>query len=134
MEDCGTTLAAPKTKAIQTFKDLEVYQEGFRLAMEIFKLTQQFPKEELYALAAQMRNAARSIPANIAEGWAKRRHALIFKRQLLDAMGSTTEMIVWLDVSLGCDYVTKEVHCVLVEDYERLGRRLHQLSATWKTF
>ncbi len=74
----STTTAT--NKVIKTFKDLEVYQEGFRLAMDIFAVTKSFPKDEQYALTSQMRNASRSVPANIAEGWAKRRHKMIFKR------------------------------------------------------
>src|SRR3989338_7962019 len=93
----GTNAAISTKRAIRSFKDLEVYQDGFNLAMDIFKLTQEFPREELYSLATQMRNASRSVPANIAEGWAKRHHELVFKRQLLDAIGSANEMLVWLD-------------------------------------
>ena len=121
-------------KAIRSFKDLEVYQESFKLAMNIFRLTQGFPREELYCLTTQMRNASRSVSANIAEGWTKRRHELIFKRQLLDAMGSVNEMVVWLDTALDCSYITAEQHGSLSTAYEVLGRRLHQLDMTWKTF
>ena len=123
-----------KTKVIRTFKDLTVYQEGFRLAMSVFQATRGFPKEELYALSNQMRNASRSVPANIAEGWAKRKHVAIFRRQLLDAMGSVSEMFVWLDMAESCGYLTQDVHKTLYEAYESLGRRLHQLTTTWQTF
>ena len=121
-------------KAIRSFRDLEVYQEGFRLSLEVFKLTQRLPKEELYGLTAQMRNAARSVPANVAEGWAKRLLEMIFKRQLLDAIGSANEMLAWLDMSHACDYICEAAHNTIVSDYATLGRRLHQLMATWKTF
>jgi four helix bundle protein len=130
----GITTAAQEKRSIRTFRDLEVYQEGFRLAMEIFQLTKQFPKEELYGLAAQMRSASRSIPANIAEGWARRRYVMVFKRQLLDAIGSVSEMLVWLDTAHACGYLTEDAKQELSEAYERLGRRLHQLVTTWKTF
>jgi len=123
-----------KKHVIRAFKDLEVYQGSFNLAMELFKLTQRFPREELYALTTQMRNASRSIPANIAEGWAKRRYEMVFKRQLLDAIGSANEILVWLDFSLACEYITTERHHSLYQEYEILGRRLHQLLSTWKTF
>ena len=123
-----------KKSAIRTFKDLTVYQEGFRLAMEVFRLTQRFPKEELYALTSQMRNASRSVPANIAEGWAKRKYEAVFRRHLLDAMGSISEMFVWLDTARSCSYLSEEAHQALYASYESLGRRLHQLSLTWTTF
>ena len=119
-------------RSIRSFQDLEVYQEGFRLSMEIFQLTQNFPREELYALSTQMRNASRSIPANIAEGWAKRRHELVFKRHLLDAMGSSNEMLVWLETSFGCQYLSEDRHRELVDAYGVLSKRLHQLLSHWK--
>ena len=102
--------------------------------MEIFTVTQTFPREELYALATQMRNASRSVPANIAEGWAKRRHELIFKRQLVDAVGSCNEMLVWLDTALACRYVTQTIHRDLFDAYEVLAKRLYHLLTTWRTF
>jgi four helix bundle protein len=125
---------ATSAKAIKTFKDLEVYEESFQLAMEVFKLTKDYPKEEQYSLTSQMRNAARSVPANIAEGWSKRKHERVFKRQLLDAIGSANEMLVWLDMSLDCGYLNSDAHKKIVNNYEVLGRRLHQLFTKWKNF
>ncbi len=119
---------------IRTFRNLEVYQQGFDLSMEIFKLSQKFPREELYALTTQMRNASRSIPANIAEGWSKRRHEMVFKRHLLDSVGSVNEMLVWLDTLFACTYISQAVHHKVSGDYESLGRRLYQLLTNWKTF
>lgn len=121
-------------RSLQRFQDLEVYQEGFRLAMSVFQLTQQFPREELYALTTQMRNASRSVPANIAEGWAKHRHELVFKRHVLDALGSTNEMLVWLDTARAAQYIVDEVHQEFFIAYEVLAKRLHQLLTTWRTF
>ena len=102
--------------------------------MEVFTATQAFPREELYALTTQMRNASRSVPGNIAEGWAKRRHELIFKRQLVDAIGSCNEMLVWLDTALACSYITKTSHSDLFNGYEVLAKRLYHLLTTWRTF
>ena len=127
-----TAANAPSNAPIRSFKDLEVYQEGFRLAIAIFELSKGFPKEELYALTTQMRNASRSIAANIAEGWSRRRYVMIFKRQLLDAIGSANEMVVWLDTALACSYIDAQRHHTLTHDYGVLGRRLHQLLTVWK--
>ena len=121
-------------RAIKTFKDLEVYEESFRLAMDIVAVTKLFPKDEQYALTSQMRNASRSVPANIAEGWAKRRHDMIFKRQLLDALGSVNEMLVWLDMALACGDLSDASHGSLAQSDAVLVRRLHQLLTRWKTF
>jgi four helix bundle protein len=102
--------------------------------MEVFKLTQQFPREELYSLTTQMRNASRSIPANIAEGWGKHQYPMVFTRHLFDAIGSANEMLAWLDTALACKYVEAPVRHELVNAYEVLARRLHQLLVTWRTF
>ncbi len=123
-----------KKQAIQSFEDLEVYQKGFALAMAIFSLSKKFPREELYSLTTQMRNASRSIPANIAEGWAKREYLAVFKRHLLDALGSANEMFVWLDTAIACNYLEKEDCSKLNQDYRSLARQLHQLHANWRKF
>ena len=67
---------------IKNFKDLEVYKIAYKLAMAIFNITLKFPKEEKYSLINQMRSSSRSVPANIAEGWAKRRYGNLFKKHL----------------------------------------------------
>lgn len=115
-------------RSLQKFQDLEVYQEAFQLSMRIFTTTQTFPREELYSLTTQMRNASRSVAANIAEGWAKRRHELVFKRHLLDALGSSNEMVVWLDTARACSYLTEDIHQALSHAYEVLGKRLYPTS------
>jgi four helix bundle protein len=102
--------------------------------MEVFRLTRAFPKEELYGLTGQLRSASRSAPANIAQGWAKRRHEAIFKRKLLDAIGSANEVLVWLDMARECGYLPLESHGPLYEAYQSLGRRLNQLLENWKTY
>ncbi len=55
-----------------SFKDLIVYQKAFKLSMDIFNITQSFPKEEKYALIYQIRRSSLSICANLAEAWAKK--------------------------------------------------------------
>ena len=113
---------------------MEVYQSSYKLAMEIFHSTRNFPKDELYSLTSQMRNSSRSIPANIAEGWSKRRYENVFKKQLLDALGSSDETKVWLDFARDCKYISNDTYDNLTEQYERLGRKLFTLIETWKNF
>ena len=129
-----TATRTEQKKPIQSFEDLEVYQLGFELAMTIYSMTKNFPKEELYSLTTQMRNASRSVPANIAEGWAKREYTAVFKRHLLDALGSANEMLVWVDIALKCEYLKKEDSLELNENYRSLAKRLHQLHANWRKF
>ena len=53
---------------------LDVYQRAFKAAMEVFDLSRQFPKEEVYSLTNQIRRSSRSVCANLAEAWRKRRY------------------------------------------------------------
>jgi four helix bundle protein len=126
--------AKARRKNIVSFRDLEVYQLSYELAMQIFEITRQFPSVENYALTRQLRNAARSVPANIAEGWSKRRYENIFKRQLVDALGSVDEVSVWMDMARDCGYCNAVKHDEIVRSYERLGKMLQRLIDNWRTF
>lgn len=77
---------------IKTFRDLEVYQESYRLMLIIHREVKKLPPFERLDIASQMRRASKSGPANIAEGWAKRRFEKEFKRHLDSAIGSANEM------------------------------------------
>ena len=68
------------------FRDLKVYQLAYKLAMEIFEKTKKFPKEEKYSLTGQIRRSSRSVPANIAEAWRKRRYEKTFVSKLVDSL------------------------------------------------
>lgn len=119
---------------IKHFKDIEVYRLSYDLAMDIFRLTREFPKEELYSLTSQIIRSSRSVPANIAEGWSKRKHENIFKRHLLDAMGSTDETKTWIDFAKDCKYISTDKHSELMSRYEEVGAKLYNLHDNWKSF
>lgn len=119
---------------IKHYKDLEVHRLSYDLAMEIFWLSREFPKEELYSLTSQIVRSSRSIPANIAEGWSKREHKNIFKKHLLDAMGSTDETKTWLDFAKDCKYISTDKLSQYVKRYEEVGRKLYNLHENWQTF
>jgi four helix bundle protein len=84
-------------KKIVTHRDLEVYQKAFAAAMRIFELSKSFPKEELYSLTDQIRRSSRSVCANMAEGWRKRRYEKAFASKFSDAEGEAAETQVWLE-------------------------------------
>lgn len=107
---------------IRSVQDLAVYQRSFELAMLLFKISGKFPREETYALTDQLRRASRSIPANIREGFAKRRYPHLFIRHLYDAYGSCEEARTWIDMAQGCGYLKNG-------DYESLSRETDGLSA-----
>ncbi|GAA0565174.1 four helix bundle protein [Chitinophaga japonensis] len=120
--------------AIKSFNDLEVYKLAHLLAMQIFKMTIDFPKEEKYSLTDQIRRSSRSIAANIAEGWGKRIFENNFKRHLIDAIGSVEETRSWLLFSKDSGYINEDIHGKLYENYEILGAKLHVLHEKWVNY
>lgn len=96
-----------KTK-IETYRDLDVYQRAMDLAMEIFKITKRFPKEEQYSLTDQIRKSSRSVCANIAEAWRKRRYRAAFISKLSDAETEACETQVWIEFACKLGYAQEE--------------------------
>lgn len=119
---------------IQSYKDLQVFRLSYELAMEVFRLTKKFPKEELYSLTDQVRRSSRSVTANIVEGWSKRRYENVFKRHLLDAIGSSDETKAWLAFAADCKYITSDERQTLTGRFDELGKMLHRLFENWKTY
>ena len=109
---------------INSFKDLIVYQKAYKLAMEIFNMTKNFPKEEKYSLTDQMRRSSRSITANIAEAWAKKIYIKSFINKLSDSLGEEYETEVWLDFSKDCGYIDIETHNKLLKGYDEVRKML----------
>lgn len=110
-------------------RDLKVFQLAYRLAMEIFHLTKHFPREELYSLTDQVRRSSRSVAANLAEGFRKRRYPNMLVNKLTDCDGEETETQVWLDFALDCGYMSSEDHGRLTVGYEEVGRMLSGMMA-----
>jgi four helix bundle protein len=119
---------------IKSVRDLKIYTIAFELAMEIFKLTLNFPREEKYSLTDQIRRSSRSVPVNIREGFAKRRYENVFIRHLNDSIGSSEETRGWLEFSLRCRYINKEIHQRLDKSYDEVNAMLYSLMKNWKTF
>jgi four helix bundle protein len=119
---------------IRTYGDLEVFQEAYSAALEVSRLTKTFPRLEQVELARQLRRAARSVPANIDEGWAKRSSTLEFKRYLQTALGSCAETRMWLRMSRDEGYLSSEAHARLDQRYERTAAMLTGLWKRWRTF
>ena len=94
------------------------------MAVEIFNITKNFPKEEKYSLTDQLRRSSRSVPANIAEAWSKRRYPKQFINKLTDADGEASETTVWLDFSLDHQYISSEIHHYFREKYDETGKML----------
>ena len=119
--------------AIKSVKDLKVYNLAFELAMEIFKLTLTFPKDEKYSLTDQIRRSSRSAAINIREGFAKRKYENVFIRHLNDSLGSSEETRGWLDFAISCGYMSQMSHESLDSRYDEVNAMLFSLMNSWKT-
>ncbi|MGA2464728.1 MAG: four helix bundle protein [Thermodesulfobacteriota bacterium] len=107
-------------KLIRTHRDLDVFKMAFELAMKIFEESKSFPKEERYSLTDQVRRSSRSICANLAEAWRKRRYEASFLNKLNDAETEGAETQVWLEFALKCDYLREETVQELLMAYDNI--------------
>jgi four helix bundle protein len=107
-----------------SFRELLVYQKSRTLAREIFTLTKTFPKEEIYSLTDQIRRSVRSVGAQIAEAWAKRRYEKHFVSKLTDADGEQQETQHWIEVARDCGYLSNPQAEDLLGKCTEIGRLL----------
>ena len=119
---------------IRTVKDLKVYNLAYKLATDIFCVTKNFPREEVYSLTDQVRRSSRSVPINIREGFAKRKYEQIFIRHLNDALGSSEETRGWLEFARDCGYSTVEEQDLLDKQYDEVNAMLFALMNNWQKF
>ena len=116
-------------RRVASFEDLDVYKLAFSLQQETFQVSKTWPKDEQYSLTDQIRRSSRSIGANIAEAWAKRRYAAHFVSKLTDADGEQNETRHWLKTALACDYLGMEQHADLDKRCKRIGAMLGRMMA-----
>lgn len=102
----------------RSVRELDVYKLAFKTAMEIFEKS--FPKEEKYSLTDQIRRSSRSVCANLAEGWRKRRYKAVFINKLSDASQEAAETQAWLEFALACNYIDQEIFKKLDGQYEHI--------------
>lgn len=118
---------------IQSFTDLKAWQEGHKLVILIYKITKQFPREELFSLIDQMRRASSSITSNIAEGFG--RHSYKEKVQFYyQAQGSLTELKNQILIAKDVGYLKQEDIQSLVEQANNAHKLLQGLITKSKTF
>ena len=96
--------------SIASHEELRVYQLAIEVAMEIFVISRGFPAEERYSLTDQIRRSSRSVSANIAEAFRKRRYPKSFIAKLSDAEGEAAETQVWLDFAFKCGYIDQQTY------------------------
>ena len=127
---------APKAAraVIRSYRDIDAYKRSMALLAPLHTLIRRLPKEEQWELASQLRRASKSVPANIAEGYGKKRSAREFRSFLSNALGSSNEMVVQLEIAVAVGYLTSEEVAPFVDEYELIGRQLYRLSETWRDF
>jgi four helix bundle protein len=112
---------------VKSFRDLEVYKLSRESSKQIFEITKKFPKEEMYSLIDQIRRSSRSVGAQIAEAWARRRYEKHFLSKLADADGEQLETQHWIETALDSAYLPVEVADGLLKQYASIGRMLNSM-------
>ncbi len=111
----------------RSFKDLRVYQRAREVSGTVFRLSKTFPKDEMYSLTDQIRRAARSVGAQIAEAWGKRRYEKHFVSKLTDADAEQMETQHWAGEALDCGYISTANAIQLNSGLEEIGRMLNSM-------
>jgi four helix bundle protein len=130
VDDAARKSARPR--AIKSYEDIEAYRRAMALLRTVHDLVLRFPDYERYELASQIRRASKSIPTNIAEGYAKRRSVKEFKAFLTNALGSANEMEVHLRIAAVLGYVSEAQAQKMIEAYQIMGRQLARLIQSWR--
>ena len=110
------------------FEHLDVFQRAYKVSLEIHRDSLKFPQVEQYGLADQIRRASKSIPANLAEGYAKRNSQAEFNRYIRMAIGSADEMRVWLRYCFDLKYINKQNWNFWKDEYIEIAKMLNGLS------
>ena len=105
---------------ITSHRELEVYRRAFDTAMQIFEVSKKFPREETYSLTDQIRRSSRSVCANLAEAWRKRRYEAAFIAKLSDVEAEAAETQTWLQFAVSCGYLSIDAGKELEDVYEKI--------------
>jgi four helix bundle protein len=108
------------TKPIRHFRDLDVYQNAPATGLRVYELSKKFPAEERYALRDQIRRSSRSVCANIAEAWRKRRYEAAFVSKLSDAETEAAETQVHVEFAFHHGYLSREEFLKVDDAYEKI--------------
>lgn len=109
---------------VSSYKDLRVYQGAMEAAMQIFQLTKGFPPEEKYSMVDQIRRSSRSVCANIAEAWRKRRYQAAFVAKLNDAESEACETQVWIDFANRGHFIDEVTKSEINRTYDQILSQL----------
>ena len=107
-------------KPVRHFRDLDVYQNALTAGLRIYELSKKFPGEERYALIDQIRRSSRSVCANIAEAWRKRRYEAAFVSKLSDAETEAAETQVHAEFAFRHGYLPRNEFLKVDDAYEKI--------------
>jgi four helix bundle protein len=114
---------------IQSHRELEVYQLAFDVAMQIFELSKKFPIEERYSLTDQIRRSSRSVCANLAQAWRKRRYEAAFLAKLSDSEAEAAETQAWIEFAVKCNYLDAVTGREIYQTYNQiLGKLVNMIN------
>ena len=121
-----------KQTVVASYRDLRIYQRSYKLALEIHKITLNFPAQERWELGNQLRRAVTSVPINIAEGYGRKRSPEDFKHFLVIALGSNNEVNVVLDLVKDLGYLQEDQHKKLAQENTEIGKGINKLIQVWR--
>lgn len=110
-----------------SYKDLLLYKKTFALAMDVYSITKQFPKEETYSLTDQIRRSSRSANICLIEAYRKHKYPNHFVSKLTDSDMENSETQGWLEFALACNYLTKDIYDKLKDQSEEVGKLIHYM-------
>lgn len=118
---------------VKSINELDVFQHAYQQALNVHKVSLNFPKIEQFALSSQIRRSSKSICANLAEGFAKNHlSAAEFKRYAAIALGSAEETKVWLRFAKDLEYIAESDYDRFIENYEIICKQLNTLIKNWR--
>jgi four helix bundle protein len=118
--EAGKVISEAKKSPIKKHTDLEVYKKAFAAAMQIFELSKSFPMEERYSLTDQVRRSSRSVSANLAEAWRKRRYRAHWISKLSDCEAEAAETQTWVQFAFECKYLDRETGVQIYKEYDSI--------------
>ena len=119
---------------VKSFRELEVYKLSRQLSKEIFEISKKFPREEMYSLTDQIRRSSRSIGAQIAEAWGRRKYEKHFVSKLTDADGEQMETQHWIETAVDCSYLGNDNSNVLLQKCCSIGKMIYSMSSKASAF
>ena len=105
---------------------MDIWKASIQLVKDVYKLTEQFPKQEVYGLVSQMRRAGISIPSNVAEGF-RRYHNKEYKQFLYVSLGSCAELETQTTIAKELEYISEDKEAMILERLDHICRMISNL-------